>query len=202
MYWNRELTVSKNDSIVAHDFWKMSNCPRSGPIFEAKKHSFYKYKLCIRSNKTNLDQEKVDSLNEDLLRGDHCKFWKSFKYYNYNKVSQSSRINGLTDDPQIANCFAANFSRIYESTDKSQSAKLNEQFLVMYNEYHVKHANDSINSLYLSLRQPGKATASFLKPEHILYGSPKLACHIHLLFNAMIQHCYVPHFAFNQRLSG
>ena len=201
MYWNRELNVLKNDSIVAHDVWKMNNCPRSGPIFEAKKHSYYKYKLSIRSNKNKLDQERVDSLNEDLLRGDHCKFWKSFKYYNYNKVAQSSRINGLTDDSQIANCFAGNFSRIYESSDKSQSAKLNEQFRDMFNEYHVKHANDSINSLYLSWPEmidvlsklePGKATASFLKPEHILYGSPKLARHIHLLFNAMIQHSYVP----------
>ena len=31
-----------------------------------------------------------------------------------------------------------------------------------------------------------------MKAEHILYGSPKLAWHLHLLFNAMIQHCYVP----------
>ena len=38
----------------------------------------------------------------------------------------------------------------------------------------------------------GKASASFVKAEHILYGSPKLAWHLHLLFNAMIQHSYVP----------
>ena len=38
----------------------------------------------------------------------------------------------------------------------------------------------------------GKAIASFIKPEHILYGSPKLAWHLHLLFNGMILHSYVP----------
>ena len=45
----------------------------------------------------------------------------------------------------------------------------------------------------LSTLETGKSTASFLKAEHLLYGSPKLAYHIHILFNAMIQHCYVPY---------
>ena len=71
----------------------------------------------------------------------------------------------------------------------------------MYAEYSSKHANDSINHLYLSWNdvldvlsklKAGKSSASFIKAEHIMYGSPKLAGHLHLLFNAMIQHSYVP----------
>ena len=45
----------------------------------------------------------------------------------------------------------------------------------------------------MSKLKTGKASASFVKAEHILYGSPKLAYHLHLLFNAMIQHSYVPY---------
>ena len=40
--------------------------------------------------------------------------------------------------------------------------------------------------------QPGKASGSFIKAEHILHGSPQLTIHLHLLFNSMIQHGYVP----------
>ena len=43
----------------------------------------------------------------------------------------------------------------------------------------------------LSNLKTGKATASFLKAEHILLGLPKLSIHLHLLFNAMIQHSYI-----------
>ena len=32
-YWNAELSRLKNDSIVAFDFWKISGCPRDGPVF-------------------------------------------------------------------------------------------------------------------------------------------------------------------------
>ena len=71
----------------------------------------------------------------------------------------------------------------------------------MFTEYSGKHGNDLINDYYLSWSEmldvmsnvkAGKATASFVKPEHILYGSPKLVIHLHILFNAMIQHSYVP----------
>ena len=47
----------------------------------------------------------------------------------------------------------------------------------------------------------GKSTATFVKPEHILYGSPRLAYHIHILFNAMLQHSYVPHEFLNGSIS-
>ena len=53
----------------------------------------------------------------------------------------------------------------------------------------------------LSKLQTGKATASFLKAEHILYGSPQLSYHIHILFNAMIQHCFVPHDFLNSSIT-
>ena len=148
------------------------------------------------------DQSRVDNLNEDLLNGDHNKFWRSYKYYNYSKCNQSSYIDGLSDDAQIADRFAHGFNEIYLSTDSSRSSELLDEFHMLYDNYSSEHLNDSIDHLYLTWNEmltvmsklkTGKSSASFIKAEHILYGSPKLAWHIHLLFNAMIQHCYVPH---------
>ena len=34
----------------------MNGSPRSGPIFDAKKNAYYKYKLSIRENKWKLDE--------------------------------------------------------------------------------------------------------------------------------------------------
>ena len=38
----------------------------------------------------------------------------------------------------------------------------------------------------------GKSYVGFIKAEHILHGSPKMMIHLHILFNAMLQHSYVP----------
>ena len=40
--------------------------------------------------------------------------------------------------------------------------------------------------------QPGKASGSFIRPEHILSGCTLLVIHLHLLCNAMLQHRLVP----------
>ena len=37
-----------------------------------------------------------------------------------------------------------------------------------------------------------KAFAGQFKSEHLLHGSPKLIVHLQILYNALLQHCYVP----------
>ena len=44
----------------------------------------------------------------------------------------------------------------------------------------------------MSKLETGKASGSSIKAKHILCGSPQLTVHLHLLFNSMIQHGYVP----------
>ena len=39
----------------------------------------------------------------------------------------------------------------------------------------------------------GKATSSFIKAQHVFHGSPKLMIHLHILFNSLLNHGYVPH---------
>ena len=206
-YWNDHLNVLKNDSIVAHDFWKMNNCPRSGPIFEAKKDAHYKYKLYLRKCQNERNQQRADDINNDLLNGDSNKCWKSHKHFNHVNSKSTCNIDGLVDDADIADRFASNFKNVYDSRNVTQSEKLLSEFNTLYNSYSQLHFNDSIRPYFFSWSdmlnivsklKTGKATASFVKPEHILYGSPKLIVHLHLLFNAMLQHSYVP----NEFLNG
>ena len=200
-YWNEQLSVLKNDSIVAHDFWKLNGCPNSGPIYDAKKNSHYKYKLYLRRCKSDRDQDHVDSLNSNLVDGDQNKFWRSFNYYNNDYKRPDVYVNNLRNNVDIANCFADSFENIYASRDEFQSQLLHDEFQQMYTSYCNDHVSDSLTPHFLtwhemvnvmSTLKTGKATSTFLKAEHILFGSPKLAVHIHLLFNAMIQHAYVP----------
>ena len=97
--------------------------------------------------------------------------------------------------------FADSFRNVCETRDTERAMLLGTKFRAMYRSYADDHADDSLESVYLSWRdmldvvsklKTGKASALFLKAEHLLCGPPKLVHHIHLLFNAMIQHCYFP----------
>ena len=200
-YWNEQLSSLKNDSIVAYDYWKINNCPKSGPIFEMKKNAHYRYKLYLRECQKTRDRSRNDLLNEDLINGDHHKFWKSYKYFNCSRAGSSAYVNGYTRNIDIANCFADSFKSVYETCDVSQSQKLRDEFHQLYANYSDVHCNDSLNPYLLSWSEMinvvsklkmGKGSASFMKAEHILFGSPRLIVHLHILFNAFIQHAYVP----------
>ena len=200
-YWNTELSSLKNDSIAAHDLWKLNGCPSSGPIYDTKKNAHYRYKLFLRRCKRDRDLNHIDELNSNLADGDHDKFWRSFKYFNYSRNRGNVFVNNLSNDEDVANCFADSFENIYESRDAQQSEKLHDEFVRTYRNYASSHDSDPLTPFYLtwyemvevlSKLKTGKATSTFLKAEHILLGSPKLAIHLHLLFNAMIQHSYVP----------
>ena len=39
----------------------------------------------------------------------------------------------------------------------------------------------------------GKASSTFLKAEHIFNGSPELLCYLHLLYNGLLTHSYMPY---------
>jgi hypothetical protein len=74
-------------------------------------------------------------------------------------------------------------------------------FVSDYGSYYSEHVNDDIAEHFLtwhemisviSKLQPGKATSTFVKPEHILNSCISLTAHLHILFNGMIQHGYVP----------
>ena len=96
---------------------------------------------------------------------------------------------------EIAKSFAKTFSEVYNTTDNTAESELREQFRQNYTDYHSNHVDDDLTPFFVSWSEfldclaklkTGKATGSFVKPQHIFHGSPKLAIHLHILFNGLI----------------
>ena len=90
---------------------------------------------------------------------------------------------------------------MYNSNEPNAAFSLKNRFDMLYRNYHNDHINDDVRSYYLSWNdmidivaklKPGKSFAEFVTAEHVLYSCPELIIHLHLLFNALIQHSYVP----------
>ena len=86
---------------------------------------------------------------------------------------------------------------MYDNNNTPSHESLKSEFHERFRTYFDSHINDSIASYYLSWSdmtevmsklKTGKASSGEIRPEHILHGSVKLAFHLQLLFNAMIQH--------------
>ena len=175
--------------------------PRSGPIFECKKHCHLKYKTAVRRYKRDDEKRKRESLFDDLIDSNNNSFWTKWNRMNRVGNSIATRINGETDEKGIADVFADYFESVYGDNDTEAHKKMKSGFVTSFSHYLSEHVNDDISLYYLSWDdmieiasklKPGKATAGKIRPEHFIFGCSELLLHFQRLFNGIIQHGYVP----------
>ena len=86
------------------------------------------------------------------------------------------------------------------TNDTDAHRELQRKFVGRFPDYFNAACGDSINPFFITWDdmitisgklKEGKSTNSFITAEHILYGSPKLAVHLHILFNSFLQHSFV-----------
>ena len=113
----------------------------------------------------------------------------------------ASRINGETEEDGIAETFASYFESVYSGDTAPEHIILKNEFYEKFNSYFHESLHSDIMQHYLSWSDMieiaskiklGKATAGIVRPEHFLFGGPRLLQHLQILFNAMIQHGFVP----------
>ena len=198
-YWSTELTELKRKSLDAHNLWKDANCPRSGPIFNEKRITNSQYKLLLRKSKNAINSDLMDNLSNSLLNKDGDRFWKTYNQMNGKAQINSSMIDGYADDGDIANAFATKLKRVYSNSPAN--GKLKNDFQLRFQRYFSDHCNDNLRPWLFSSSElldaifslkTGKATGTFLKAEHLFHSSPELLCHLHLVFNALLSHSYLP----------
>ena len=199
-FWTPELSDLKKRSIESCDLWKLAGCPKSGLLFHEKCRTRMEYRAAIRHAKRNFDAEKVDSLYNDLSSRNNDSFWRRYNAMNGDN-SNVNRIDGFIDNTHIANSFKKTFSKVYSSVDEESSKNLTSRFHCSYQTYSNLHSHDDLGPFYfswadmlsaLSKIKLGKATADFVRGQHILLGSPKLAIHLNILYNGLLQHSYIP----------
>ena len=141
------------------------------------------------------------SVNHDLFDSlasmDHDTFWKVWRNQTKEGDSLVTRVEGETTEIGIADVFCNHFQKVYSGSDSPRHLSLRDEFLLKFNVYQNEHIHDSISPYFASWSdmvnvvgkiKSGKASSGPIRPEHLFHGSPKLLFHLHLLFNAMIQH--------------
>ena len=200
-FWSDSLTRMKTDSCDSYRDWQLAGRPSSGPIFERKKSCHYSYKAELRWQQRLCASRKSEALGQRLMGRDFISFWKDWRKVSQVKSPPVNRIGDAVTEPEIANTFKQFYQQIYGVNDTDAHRRLRCEFEDKFPGYFLSKCDDSLSPFYLTWDdmisisgklKPGKGYNSFIRAEHILYGSPKLMPHIHILFNAMLQHSYVP----------
>ena len=147
--------------------------------------------------KTSHDRNTNERLYEYLTSLDSDSFWKVWRDQNKESGSLVTRVEGETSQRGIAAVFRDHFRAVYSNNSTPEHESLKSEFCQRFSEYYRGHIDDPISCLYISWSEMvdilgklkiGKSSSGDIRPEHIFYGSEKLAFHLQLLFNGMIQH--------------
>ena len=145
--------------------------------------------------------EKSEALGENLMDKNFVNFWKDWKRISQIKCPPVNRIQGALNEQDIASVFQSYFQGVYGQNDSEPHRKLQQEFNDRIPQYLESKWCESISphlltwddmKLIAGKLKLGKSSNSFITAEHILYGSPKLMVHLHILFNAFLQHSIVP----------
>ena len=200
-FWTDNLSQLKRESVDAYDAWTADGRPTSGPSYEHKKDVHYRYKTELRRRRRVIAEERSEALGNNLMDKNFISFWRDWKRISQTKCPPVNRIGDATKERDIASVFLSYFQGIYGSNDTEAHRQLQHELANRFPSFLNSGLDESISPFFLSWDdmitisgklKEGKSSTTFLTAEHILHGSPKLAAHLHLLFNAFIQHSFVP----------
>ena len=132
-WWNEELDCLKQASVDSNRLWKAAGKPRHGPIFDNRQSHRMVYRKRLREERQNETQAYTNELHEALMRKNGPAFWKCWRS-KFN-ISSNVKLDGCTDEKDIAENFAEFFKQTYTCNNPSQAATLMEEYSKLRDNY-------------------------------------------------------------------
>ena len=198
------LSSLKQKSIDIHNAWKDSGRPRNGPINQERLRIRALYRKSIKLARTKPIHHTWDTLHSQMIHRDTNGFWNSWKAL-YNKRPQSSTpyVNGMSSKTGIADSFKSHFMLVSQPNSVERVSELQRSFDNEYGEIqhaHLRNCNcnsyrvtkDTIIDSIFSLKAGKSSDNDHLAAEHFLNAPATLLTRLEYIFNAMLQHGFVP----------
>ena len=188
--WNELCREAHADAREHFICWVDAKKPKYGFVFEAMRRSRATFKSSLRQCYKDKERIKTDAIANHFLTKDTKAFWKEIKKLNNNKIPISDTICGITGENQIAQKWRDHFKSLLNSCSNSglPNSDEHDDNISNFSDFKVIEVYDAICKLKL-----GKSAGlDGLRSEHFLNASSNLSCVVTLLFNACVNHQYLP----------
>ena len=105
-FWSRTLSELKRRALETFKIWSVKGRPNSGGEYDDYFKSRQEYRSTLGAEKKKCRESNNDALFTNLVSKDSPKFWKLWKNIADTSDPLSARIDGFTNDSDIAKNFA------------------------------------------------------------------------------------------------
>ena len=199
-YGTRRQTAGWNDIIKeSHDvarsdfkFWCSHGKPRY--VYEAMRRSRSQFKYAFRQCKRSENTIKSDRLAGDLLQDNVVDFWKNVRNLTSNKASNSTCIDAVVGEQNIADYWRSHYEGIFNSVQNTthQNEILRKLETTEFHEDMTVTTNE-VAKVIKGLKQGKEIGPDNVVAEALMHSNNRL--HYLLLgvcFSAVLIHSYLP----------
>ena len=187
-WWDEELNLLKQESIVRHREWISAGKPRSGPIFNNRNCSRLRYRKAIREKRLAHESCGSIKLYDYLASKDTRSFWRSWKSKFSNRV-KTVVIDGTCDNNVILHNFERYFNGVQNPPINDRDIQLSDEYCLLRIAYDSAprwrgHIDTGFVDRSISELENGKASGpDNITAEHVKYAHPIIACILSKIFN-------------------
>ena len=188
--WNELCREAHTDARENFICWLDAGKPKHGFEFEAMRRSRAIFKSSLRQCYKDKDRIKIDAIAKHFLTKETKAFWKEIRKVNNSRVPISDTICGITGESQIAQKWKDHFKSLLNSCSNSGVANFIEcdENTTNFSDFKVIEVYNAI----CKLKQGKSAGLDGLRSEHFVKASSNVSCIVTLLFNACVNHQYLP----------
>lgn len=197
-WWNQEIAILKEESVLSNQIWKAAGKPRNGQVFLKRQATRAAYRRRIRANKNNETNSYTDSLHNSLLNHKGPTFWKTWKA-KFEPHKKMIVVDGVADEALIADKFANHFALSYSCVDEVRASQLKADYCAAKSVYCGLPLRDShifdvelLDNVIGDLKCGKASDIDSLSAENLKFSHPVIACILTKLFNLMIRYSHVP----------
>ena len=203
-WWTDELTDLKNQNIEIHRLWQLEGKPHHGRVNDERLRVKAAYRRALKTSRRAPQQTCWNRMHDAFTTKDTNQFWKEWKkQYGSNKSHLHPVVDGISSKPDIAENFKTHFTAISKPNNAERVAQIDAEFCHKYAEAKSAHEQschcdehrvslDTVIDATFSMKKGKSKDDEGVSAEHFFHAPLTLFDRVQSLFNAMLQHGFVP----------
>ena len=200
--WSDIVGPFKEESIFWHRLWKENGCQRNGVVYDIMLKCKRQYKRISRWVVRNREKLCADKMANAILSGQDRDFWTEVKKVQKKVSSTPNVVDDSRGEEAISSLFSEKYEELYNSVPYSDSEMADIRNKLDFEVLH-RCATDKcycnhiispadVECAVKKLKSNKADVNPSINSNHLINGCKQLFVHVSFLFNAMLQHSYVP----------
>lgn len=179
--------------------WRGNNCIKEDASHYEMKEARYNFREALKYCRNNEEYIRDNKLLNNIQNNNMSTFWRTVNKYKKLKSKEVTKMDGETNEQNIANIFANNFEEITGSAGNYTNEYISNKYIEKNDISGINvYGKINVNDVELAIKNLKDAVGTDgLHANHFKNSPPSMIFLLSKFFSSCLMHGYVPHTMMN-----